>query len=693
MFLPSESSQWTGNLKKLKIFKSEDTPGCNLSDTHDPGTVVDRGCDRALKDGSSQITDGISTYWGTSNDGDQVENGGLGSALLDEANRGSFYTNNNEDQIIDLDSISSDVFNTAGKSYDSTDLVNWLKGKKKDSEESRSWVLGDILHSRPVTLNYGMRTDDYSEDNPDIRIAFGTNYGQLHFIEDQGDHVVENWSFFAKESASIIPTLYEDIDDVPHPYGIDGQVSVIRLDSNRDGSIRKDDGDRMIIIFGMRRGGRSYYAIDVSDPTDKPELLWRIDNTTPGFEELAQSWSTPVPLILPGHRYIEEIDSTKSIVHYKYALAFGAGYDGKGINGNDDDRLGQTISVSGEDDRIERKLSKSGRGIFFVDAATGDLIKSFTYPDNINSNNDDPTRFEDFSLKWSVAAPPAVFDSNGDSLTDRVYFPDTGGNVFRIDIGKEYDEDDNEKAVWSLIKLAELGADETDHYPVPDSISDRRFLYQPEIVRTTHNGVRYDAVVLGSGNRANPLSETNSDRAYVIRDKEVFYKRFGTCNECVTPPEKITHSRLFDATDNIIQEGDTSESLDALLTLKHKYGWFIDLESPGEKATTNAQVYSGQMLFSTYSPSSEPGANICTPGIGSSRFYVVDLHTAVAIRDVDNDNKKQASDRWSLLSVIGTPGDAVIVSTEKGENLVELNSGYKGSPNEIGIHKYSWLEQ
>ena len=247
--------------------------------------------------------------------------------------------------------------------------------------------------------------------------------------------------------------------------------------------------------------------------------------------------------------------------------------------------------------------------------------------------------------------------------------------------------------VLNSYKLAKLGADETDVRPSPDLSSDRRFMYQPELVRTTYRGTAYDAVVLGSGNRANPMATTNTDRYYVIRDTNIFYTRFGTCNDCTTPPNVITHSSLYNASSNLIQQGTEQEKAAGISLLDTKSGWYINLSASGEKTTTTGDVYSGQLLYSTYSPSSAPGANVCTPSVGSSRFYVLDLHTASAMRDVDGDNDKQADDRFSLLSVVGTPGDATIVSLGEGSNLIDLNTGYSGAANEVGIHRSGWIEQ
>src|SRR4030042_308470 len=49
---------------------------------------------------------------------------------------------------------------------------------------------------------------------------------------------------------------------------------------------------RKILVFGLRRGGRNYYSLDVTDPVN-PKLLWQIGSKTLGYSEMGQTWSTP----------------------------------------------------------------------------------------------------------------------------------------------------------------------------------------------------------------------------------------------------------------------------------------------------------------------------------------------------------------------------------------------------------------
>ena len=63
--------------------------------------------------------------------------------------------------------------------------------------------------------------------------------------------------------------------------------------ADQDGNIESGDGDKVILVFGERRGGSYTYAIDATDP-DNPILLRYLSPDVSGFEEVGQSWCTPV---------------------------------------------------------------------------------------------------------------------------------------------------------------------------------------------------------------------------------------------------------------------------------------------------------------------------------------------------------------------------------------------------------------
>ncbi|WP_350608749.1 hypothetical protein, partial [Pseudoalteromonas sp. MER144-MNA-CIBAN-0113] len=81
-------------------------------------------------------------------------------------------------------------------------------------------------------------------------------------------------------------------------YGMDGPISVFfnnkgsNSEGLNDGVIRASDNDEVWAFTGMRRGGKNYYGLDISDPK-KPKKLWNkpIVGGSEEFKYLAQTWS------------------------------------------------------------------------------------------------------------------------------------------------------------------------------------------------------------------------------------------------------------------------------------------------------------------------------------------------------------------------------------------------------------------
>ena len=51
-------------------------------------------------------------------------------------------------------------------------------------------------------------------------------------------------------------------------------------------------GDVMTALPALRRGGREYYALDVTSKT-APKFMWKVTNATSGFGELGYTFSEP----------------------------------------------------------------------------------------------------------------------------------------------------------------------------------------------------------------------------------------------------------------------------------------------------------------------------------------------------------------------------------------------------------------
>ena len=109
----------------------------------------------------------------------------------------------------------------------------------------------------------------------------------------------ELFAFMPESLLDNLPAIYNNEFGDQHIYGLDGSLTRWHDDTDSDGIV--DDDEDVTLFFGMRRGGTEYFALDVSDEL-APVLKWRINQDTPGFERLAQSWSRMSIINVTHHR-------------------------------------------------------------------------------------------------------------------------------------------------------------------------------------------------------------------------------------------------------------------------------------------------------------------------------------------------------------------------------------------------------
>ena len=139
-------------------------------------------------------------------------------------------------------------------------LVAWIRGQDAYDEdadgdvlEARRWLLGAVLHSRPLAVNYGARpgTSYTLDETPDIRLFFGTNDGIFHSLRNTGgtpaavapdrESGAETWAFIPRPCLPVQSRLAAKQAAVPFrpEYGMDGEAVALVTDHNHDGrSIR-----------------------------------------------------------------------------------------------------------------------------------------------------------------------------------------------------------------------------------------------------------------------------------------------------------------------------------------------------------------------------------------------------------------------------------------------------------------------
>ncbi|MFO7593602.1 MAG: PilC/PilY family type IV pilus protein, partial [Pseudomonadota bacterium] len=546
-----------------------------------------------------------------------------------------------------------------------SNVLAYIRGKDVNDEdgdgnrdETRRWIFGDPLHSRPLPLNYGARSgsEGYTESNPDIRIIAGSNDGFVRMIKNTtssaGESGQEVWAFMPSEKLKIQKQLMENAPNSDHPYGVDGAVSGYVYDT--DGNIDSADDDKAWIFFGMRRGGRSYYALDVTNPdTVPPVYKWKITPDTTGYTEMGYTFSQPV---------VRELDwgtGTQPV------LIVGGGYD-----------LNKDTPALGTNDTM-------GNAVYIINAATGDLVWKVSGLNNSDTNSHYQSEMVD-----SIPSEVTAIDSDNDGHVDRVYVGDTGGRVWRLDLTG------TTRADWKAEKILDVGR----HYD-SDLANDRRFFHAPDVVPGRDASGIYHAVVIGSGNRAHPLQTHTNDAVFMYKD---WVTSGPLTNENFTGA--LVRGDLFNATDNCVQEDGVVCTEDNLAKLAK--GWVMYLPETGEKSLAAPMTLRGRIYFSTYVPyDASSNLTSCGPGEGAGFLYDVSLKDARAMYDYDTTNNfmdgedeitLQIEDRRRKLLSGGIPSENVYVSFRDGDDTYSGILPSDLSPGEdLGSQQWNtyWFEK
>ncbi|OGI43332.1 MAG: hypothetical protein A2150_06725 [Candidatus Muproteobacteria bacterium RBG_16_64_11] len=684
LFKPEATARWNGNVKKLNLKSC--TQAQVDAGTCDPGQIIDANNVAAVDPATKRLKATACSVWSNCSpkaDGSEVTLGGAGGKVPARAGRTLFtYTdaaapsnvalNVDAHKLVDantaltFDMLGLTHANTGDPVADAaTDVaartarINWLRGQDLVDEDEDSdttedrWKFGDVMHSRMLPISYGG-----TNDSPIIKLFVGTNDGTLRMINESTG--VEEWAFIPQELLSPLQNELSADANGKHFYGLDGTPTAWVNDIDGDGVIEPDDGDFVRIFIGMRRGGNNIYAFDVT-PDDSctlpskicPKYMWQIKGSVAGtdFAKLAQTWSAPkVARIRHG------TTDTKS--EAKSVLIFGGGYD----VGQDDAWGADEITTPPEN---AGKGVGTGNAIYIVDPADGSRLWWASAPGS-------GATLELANMNFSIPSDVAFLDANGDGETDRLYVGDTGGQLWRIDLGTTLKLNVNGGSTGARLAVLADGN---------EAANKRKFFYPPDVAQVTDptfsSDADYDLLTIGSGDREDPLNKnTVQDRLYAIRD----YTVVGAISEDPDPvctPENtsvICTSDLYNATANTIQDGadDTAKqaAVDELVAAK---GWYINLSFVGgEKSLAGSLILDGVAYYTAYLPADENANNTCEPQEGVGRLYAVNALNATAVFEQTGDATLNAADRVQEVAG-GIPPEPVPIFLDNGDVDVDVS--------------------
>ena len=594
---PDANPQWAGNLKQYKVgavgsgVQLQDADGNNAVNSL-TGFITE--CARSFWTPST-----VDTAWSSSPrgdcltvpnsrdsnypDGNIVEKGAQAYRLRSTTARTVKTCNPimaSCNTLTDFSNVAADLLGVT-TSAERDALINWTTGLDTKDEnrngvttaETRLSVHGDVLHSRPVAINFG------TAQTPQVVVFYGGNDGMLRAVNGNQTAAIgsfaagsELWSFVPPEFYMKIKRLYDNttlisfpngpIGGVAKPYGIDGPITSFKGDI---GGVSKT-----FIYASMRRGGRALYGFDVTNSLtapSSPTLKWKIGcpyaasdiNCTTDMSGIGQTWSPPQTLRATGY------GSGASPL-----LIMGGGYD----NCEDTDGL-----VAGGVNHSCTILSK-GKKVFVVDADTGAVVKTFDTDRGV------------------VAEQLVVSDSAG--RAKYAYTADLGGNVYRMTFGAL------SPANWTIQKIASLGCDST-----APCTANRKFMFVPSVVA---NGDVY-TILLGSGDREKPISHYAATKSvtnyfFSLTDKP-------TVSAAVWPGNADCGAFII-CKNSLL--GITTSATPSAADLANKKGWYLGLAST-EQVVTSALTAFNEVVFSTHQPA-VPVAGSCS-NLGTPRVYNV----------------------------------------------------------------------
>jgi type IV pilus assembly protein PilY1 len=173
------------------------------------------------------------------------------------------------------------------------------------------------------------------------------------------------------------------------------------------------------------------------------------------------------------------------------------------------------------------------------------------------------------------------------------------------------DVDDASASNWNLFKFAVAKQ-------IADGSSGQRekFLFRADVVPTT----RFDAVLVGSGNREDPLSTTTNNRFYMFKD-------FKSGKDASAAPAMTA---ISDYTKLLNAATATSTQMGAAVTDNTNLGWYYPLLTDGEKVVNAPLTIAGTVFFATNRPNASLPSDQACSNLGEARAYRLSYATGSA---------------------------------------------------------------
>lgn len=657
-FKPVASPKWEGNVKKYNI-------------TGD-GVITDVNSNPAIDPATGFFDNSAQSFWSDIVDGPIVEVGGYRGELT--ASRNVYV----DAEVIDdggtglVQLSSASVMSESGRmiagvanATEAEEIRDYILGIDIDDENDNGVYTdahkyaGESLHSKPFVITYS----GTSEADADDILFLTNNQGFVSAIDASNGQ--EIWSYIPSETLANVKVYRDNDPEADHVYGVDGEATVWA--EQADGSTANNFNLGAAYMYqGMRRGGRTYFAWDISNADDRSgssapiSEMWKIvGGSTPGFSDLGQTWSKPIRTKL---NYNCPSARGASGCTVRDVLVFGGGYD------TYYDNVSHVFNETSESQAVW------GNSVYVVDALTGQLLWS---AGNSSSHS------LQLPVYNSVPSNVNPIDVDGDGGMDMLFFIDVSGDVFRVDF------DQTEALASGSFASGGQIAD------LSKTNAAMKFYHGLDIALNVApgRGKSFFSIAVGSGYRAHPrFEESWNNSFYVIIDENVgapLQINTGTDNEPV-----YQASYKYVVADNGSRSIITRPDLHAYSNadpydygIDGYYGYYRDFSGEYEKILQSSVTFNGDILVSSYLPNGTDNvSNPCgTAIVGSGRIYKFNVLTGQSTFDTDGDGIVDDNDAEYIdLAHEGIPPDPTIllvpelvtcIGTECSDEWLTLETG------------------
>jgi hypothetical protein len=618
---------------------------------------------------------------------------------------------------------------------------------------NRTNIMGDIINSAPAALEYniadstianGLAAHSKLGSGERFRlILVGTNQGWLHAFGEVTNtttitdslgkpqeivtgKVDELWSFMPTDFLKNLDYTYGPTSGShAHRAMVDGTPSIYLLDlpstlggggngvMDYNSDVAKSE--RAIAVFGLGKGGRSYYALDIRDPFN-PKLKWCV---VPDEPSVFTNSTSPV---------VSDTSLNKII----RTMGFSTSTPGTGrvsFKGKLRDAvfLGGGLSVPEVDANFleDAKVTPLGRSVMALDVYTGEFLAAEDMTKSIYDSTVKVAGVDTTFHAGPVSAgliPFEFFLNSG--MAQRAYFLDYYGGLWAWGSRatsastsyKDYRIDSSDLANWTVDGTTSSAPGIRKVYH--DTSAPKNWLYStlPAPFRVGYfRGVGKSGtsspsavgVAMVSGDRNNPLdrdylagTKPTQHRLTVVFDRQD--SRAWGLDESTPPDKGIQDDRLVDMTGSTKSSFPVDPCADSVMKIitpgcndfylapkkadgitpdeaNTKFGYFVNFPAATNTAFVSKGinppiVIAGSLFYTYFEPSS---SDPCTGGTGDSHSMLIADVFSPLVTDTRSGiaNPSGELTKWS-----GVSSDYIAVGTRG-----VLQGGTVGIANATGV--------